>query len=519
MQLLTSRAADRTRKTVTPTPFFGVNPFVQTKLTVNTPGDVYEKEADATADRVMRKCSHCEEEEHTLQRKTGSNNAPTVSSQFAAQLGAQRGKGATLPKDTRQFMEKAFSADFSDVTIHTDSTGQDMSQEIHEKAFTHGNDIYFNEGQYAPATPAGKHLLAHELTHVLQQGGAGYPHIQRDEIDHRQLTWQDFKADVPPAPRFDAETSSNIRNLDLSKYPFKTLTEEETGTTIQSGDKTIDCEKGMAKDKKADEHPERYKAFKVNIEPDLSQLSVKAFMTQEKSWAKKWLYDPVARAAHAETFVPGCEAHFNKAQRSAEKSCNAQVKACEKAFKKNSNIQINFMDVTVTKAADCSPLIKPACVKSNMSTVTYQWKNQNGTAVDAGSLADCSTTFKQQLISNGLEDSSQSLLNHEQRHFDISHEVAEKITSELQTLASSFEVKEVEACSKGKALAKAGRILQAQRKQLTDKMRTLRSQLRTFQSTYDTETNHSKKTQAQDWWNRNIDAGLPQKSGKKDKFL
>lgn len=89
-------------------------------------------------------------------------------------LYASKGGGAPLPSDTRDFMESRFGADFSSVRVHTDAGAQHMAAEIHAQAFTHGRDIYFNVGRFAPGTEAGQRLLAHELTHTLQQGGASY---------------------------------------------------------------------------------------------------------------------------------------------------------------------------------------------------------------------------------------------------------------------------------------------------------------------------------------------------------
>jgi len=168
-------------------------PFVQAKLTVNEPGDMYEQEADAMADRVMRmsstetvkpvtgligkslqrKCAHCEEEEKKkpiMRKAEAGNSGISVSSSFAASLNSSKGGGSALPQNTRGFMENAFSADFSSVKIHSDSQASEMSESIHAKAFTYGNDIYFSIGEYHPNTNRGKHLLAHELTHTLQQG-------------------------------------------------------------------------------------------------------------------------------------------------------------------------------------------------------------------------------------------------------------------------------------------------------------------------------------------------------------
>lgn len=434
-------------------------------------------------------------------------------------LAASRGKGERLPQATRQFMENAFQADFSNVQIHTGQQAAAMNTDVQAKAFTYGSDIYFNHHEFQPHSPEGQHLLAHELTHVLQQSQHMAPRIQRADIYHRKLTWADFAADIPKKTQgFEASTYSDIEAFDMTTYPFKKLTETENGTSITAGKTTTDCEKGKDKDKKAAEHPDKYKAYKVNIEGDTSKLKIKAFMRQDKSWAQKWLFDPKERAAHADTFVPGCETYFNGKQKTADKSCDTDVKNCEAAFKKQKLSSYKVYNTTVGSAADCGN-IKSACVKDRLTGITYQWKNHNGVTVDAGKLGDCKTTFRKNLISTGLENSSTSLLNHEQRHFDITNAVAEKISTELQTLASSFATKEVEACGKGNAMAAAEKALKDQRKKLTDKMAAIKKTLSTYQKNYDAETNHSKVVKAQDWWNSNIDAGLPKSSGKKDKFI
>lgn len=101
---------------------------------------------------------------------TGGYAAPP---QLAAQLADTKRGGQPLSSDTRSFMEHSIGADFSGVRIHADERAAEMSEGIHAKAFTHEKDIYFNQGQYAPATAEGKRLLAHELAHVTQQNTGG----------------------------------------------------------------------------------------------------------------------------------------------------------------------------------------------------------------------------------------------------------------------------------------------------------------------------------------------------------
>ncbi|MCB9101748.1 MAG: DUF4157 domain-containing protein [Anaerolineales bacterium] len=81
-----------------------------------------------------------------------------------------RGGGQALDSDVRGQMESTFGADFTGVRIHTGTQADTLNQSLNAKAFTTGRDIFFREGQYSPASSSGRELLAHELTHVVQQG-------------------------------------------------------------------------------------------------------------------------------------------------------------------------------------------------------------------------------------------------------------------------------------------------------------------------------------------------------------
>ena len=87
-------------------------------------------------------------------------------------LFSSKGKGESLDDETRISMEAGFGADFSGVKIHTDADAVSMSRDLHAQAFTHGRDVFFNSGKFEPESVRGKTLLAHELTHVVQQGAA-----------------------------------------------------------------------------------------------------------------------------------------------------------------------------------------------------------------------------------------------------------------------------------------------------------------------------------------------------------
>jgi len=116
-------------------------------------------------------------EDNTVQAK--SDSEPAATSDLKSQLSSTKGGGQPLPKDTRSGMENAFGADFSGVRVHTGSDAAQLSNDLGAQAFTHGNDIYFNEGKYDPGSSSGKGLLAHELTHTVQQGASKSNSIQR----------------------------------------------------------------------------------------------------------------------------------------------------------------------------------------------------------------------------------------------------------------------------------------------------------------------------------------------------
>lgn len=130
---------------------------------------------------IHRKCDACEEEEEPVQRKalpSGGGIAAQSPAHVREAIGAG---GRPLDLESRRFFEPRFCHDFSYVRVHTDPRAADSARAVNALAYTAGRDIVFNSGKYAPHTPAGQRLLAHELTHFVQQGsGYAAPGIQRD---------------------------------------------------------------------------------------------------------------------------------------------------------------------------------------------------------------------------------------------------------------------------------------------------------------------------------------------------
>ena len=158
-------------------------------LSVSQPNDAAEIEADQMAAKVVqrlslssaptppprltafdsfaqRKFTYCEENQ--IQRKA-DGDSPHHMHNIESRLVATKGRGAPMPNHTKTQMESAFGADFSGVRVHTGSDAVQLSQDLNAHAFTHGSDVYFNEGKYSPYSTEGTRLLAHELAHTVRQ--------------------------------------------------------------------------------------------------------------------------------------------------------------------------------------------------------------------------------------------------------------------------------------------------------------------------------------------------------------
>jgi hypothetical protein len=171
---------------------------MQPKLAISRPDDPYEREADRVADQVMRMpgaivqrqcvacapggqpCLACERKESvTVSRKTQG----AVGSDASVSVGSViRSPGQPLAASTRAFFEPRFGTDLSHVQVHTDREAQESARDIKALAYTVGSHVVFDANRYAPSSTEGRRLLAHELTHVMQQAGSdahGATQVQR----------------------------------------------------------------------------------------------------------------------------------------------------------------------------------------------------------------------------------------------------------------------------------------------------------------------------------------------------
>lgn len=182
---------------------------LQAKMTLGAAGDKYEQEADLVARQVVARTGSAGQ---TSRRRPEEDAGPetvkrqpqpaglrparlqggTIDPNLESVIQSARGGGKALDEGVRTPMEQAFGADFSAVRLHTDSRSEGLNRLLQSRAFTTGQDIFMRGAEYAPATSSGRELLAHELTHTLQQSPGPSPaapkRIQRKHLNGKQIT-------------------------------------------------------------------------------------------------------------------------------------------------------------------------------------------------------------------------------------------------------------------------------------------------------------------------------------------
>jgi len=239
---------------------------VQAKLTIGAPGDKYEQEADRVASQVVKQINspeaasssqgqsvqRMEEPVEELQRQPSISDLQRTPLPLEVQrvgmpaeeelqaksilqgreaiavgeatndldsaINSARGGGQFLDAGLQRSMGQAMGADFSGVKVHTDAKSDQLNQSIQAKAFTTGQDVFFRQGAYDPGSRGGQELIAHELTHVVQQNGGA---VQRSL----------FKAQQPPSL---PARNEGIRDLEIQAKQENTALQRAEEQTTQN---------------------------------------------------------------------------------------------------------------------------------------------------------------------------------------------------------------------------------------------------------------------------------------------
>ncbi|MFN9191226.1 MAG: DUF4157 domain-containing protein [Pseudanabaena sp.] len=238
--------------------------MIQAKLSIGEPNDKYEQEADATASKVVQQINspmqdqsvqkqESMEEEEELQMKPISSiqreaaigeeeelqmkslvqrrenlGGGEASTNLESSVQSARSSGQSLDPNLQEKMGRAMGADFSSVKVHTDSQSDQLNKSIQAKAFTTGQDIFFRQGEYNPSSTGGQELLAHELTHVVQQNGSNVQRRKKVQMKpDLQLHQEEDEVQMKPDLQLHQEEDEVQMKSDLQ------LKAESTSTSCQ----------------------------------------------------------------------------------------------------------------------------------------------------------------------------------------------------------------------------------------------------------------------------------------------
>jgi hypothetical protein len=269
--------------------------------------EIIENKRPAKAYRGFFTALHNTASDGNVQKKENPASQEETASSVEDKLQASKGQGSALDNKTRGEMESSFGADFSGVKVHTGGDAAQLSNDLNAQAFTHGKDIYFNEGKYKPETSSGKHLLAHELTHTVQQnneiqkkliqrnpqqpGPAGTSSINFDSgaITLPKISMPGAKSredNSKLAPPFKypkgyerKNSYKDVKNESSSKEQREVLTQAVTkGVTDKVNEKTQKAKADNAYDKDTDTY-----FFKHKNRPELRLIGKPALISEYSS--------------------------------------------------------------------------------------------------------------------------------------------------------------------------------------------------------------------------------------------
>ncbi|MEM6254100.1 MAG: DUF4157 domain-containing protein [Cyanobacteria bacterium P01_D01_bin.156] len=199
-------------------------------------------ETGPLADNVSKADEKWEDGAVTLKAEPNSLTAPPLQtksedgsfeagSTIESRLQSSKGGGQPLSNNTRDFMESRFGNDFGGVRVHTNAEAVQMNQNLKAQAFTHGNDIYFNSGKYNPESTGGKRLLAHELTHTIQQTGPSTVNPKRLAQKTEKINKSPLATSAQPVAASVAPKVQRQKISQVATRPVGNL--EEVSVTIQ----------------------------------------------------------------------------------------------------------------------------------------------------------------------------------------------------------------------------------------------------------------------------------------------
>jgi hypothetical protein len=315
---------------------------IQAKLTIGEPGDKYEQEADRVALQVVKQINapvqstqgqplqrqeekpeelqakpeittlqRQEEKPEELQTKSTLKNEEAIaggeaSADLTDTINSARGSGLPLDTGLQRAMGEVMGADFSGVKVHTDAQSDQLNQSIQAKAFTTGQDVFFRQGAYQPGNQRGQELIAHELTHVVQQNGRVN---KNSELGRKGATSQgeEISSTQDRIIRRVVFQNLSIADQNLVKDMISTAQTRQNKTWPEGeGWKMLKWAKDAAQFRSIIENYS-YKEWTavLGVFPDASQLPAKVAQIKEKLEEKKQEIKTEAKRLYRETFSQG----------------------------------------------------------------------------------------------------------------------------------------------------------------------------------------------------------------------
>lgn len=448
-----------------------------------------EHQADQVATRIMQMPSGASPA--GFAPATSGATTGRVPSALSSRIYREAAGGEPLDREARQFFEPRFGYDLSSVRVHRGSAAESLAENLGAHAFTVGPHVFFNSGAYQPHLDSGRRMLAHELTHVVQQeSGLVSRQVQRADITYRKVTWADFKGAVPGGTTLSATTDSGF---DTPRWASK--------KDITDTKEACDLDK-----RKSTKH-----TVKVSIDPAQFDKLV-AIMKQGTSWVLPKFKDPTK---HCPGVVKQCKQEIDKQIAGASKDCKQHIKPCEQVFDEGQTSYIIELDattkITATSRSECSTTLISNCEKASAKNQLFEiTETDTGVqVVKATSKADCSTKKFSDDCLKYYTDWSARLLKHEQGHFDISNVMAGKARADLKTKSAAFAGTATE-CGRTKAVTEAVKSFDALGapaaiSKIGQDWIDLKDKA---QEDYDTETSNGIKAAEQATWETNIAGGL-----------
>ena len=464
-------------------------PLAQARIAIGAANDRYEREADAVAGRVMADGGQVGGQRPVSVQRVTDSGGDTEGVAPASVEQSIAAPGEPLDATTRGFFEQRFRHEFGHVRVHRDGAAAQSAASISALAYTVGNHIVFGSGRYQPQSRSGKSLLAHELTHVLQQGGS----VQRAAISSQTNNARDDES--TPALRMQRAAREPLYGEEFSTYPRELRADDASvaastrrgGTVSHRESLSLLADAEMRERMEADAEAVE-QACRARTPPD----PVECDPARELGWSD-FTGTPPARSrfgamtafdlreraintadrtcARGGSTLParGIQAHFDparswvmakytQASNPTQNGCAPRIRECEAAFAGLTSGQT--ATYALRPGRGCAAAIQPAgATATNRSECT--------TVVGA----DCTTT---------AEAESGRLLNHERWHFKLACAIARKANGMLAT-TTDFD----------------GLLRAAQRAANTETGR------------YDGETGHGCNASQQSTWESDIAAGLP----------